>query len=88
MIGSGLAFHMRKTDQNEFPHAGFLGGFDQILYIIDVGFRQKPFRQRRKQDTGKMDNTIYSGANAFKGVRSGEVSAPAGYILIAFNIER
>ena len=88
MIGSGLAFDVGKTDQNEFPHAGFLGNFDQIPYVIDVGFCQEHFRQGRKKDTRQMDHTIYSGADAFKRVRSGKVSAAAGYILIAFNIER
>ena len=87
MIRSALAFHMRKTDQNKFPHAGFLGSFDQIPYVIDVGFCQEHFRQGRKKDTRQMHHAIYSGADAFKRAQSAEVSAAAGYILIAVNIE-
>jgi hypothetical protein len=79
---------MRKTNQNEFPHAGFLGSFDQIPYIIDVGFRQEHFRRGRKKDTRQMDNTIYSGANAFKCVRSGKINPAARHILTIGNVER
>ena len=60
MLRSSFALNMGKTEEDELPHAGSFRSFQQVLDITNIRKRKKSLRQRRKQNTGEMDDTVDS----------------------------
>jgi len=62
-VRSCFSFDVRKTGEDEFPHTCMFGGFNQVLDVTHISFRQKPFRQRCKQHTPKVHDAVYAGTS-------------------------
>ena len=87
MIESGLAFNVRKTDQNEFSYTSVNRRSEEILHITNVGFLQESLRKRREENPGEVNNTIDTSAELVERLWPTQIHPTHFYVGIVNNVE-
>jgi hypothetical protein len=87
MIESGLAFNVRKTDENEFSYTCVNRRSEEILHKTNVGLWQESLRKRREENPGEVNNTINTNADVLERLWLTEIRAPHFYIGMANSVE-